>query len=327
MLNKEAKPKLTAEQLIIKMKSKGIKFNEISEKSAMDYLRNKNNYMRTAAYRKNYQKYLNGVHAGQYIDLDFSYLKELSTIDMHFRFLVQKMSLDIEHDLKVRLVQDIEKDDTTDGYNIVNNFLLANKNIIHKLESASTSPFTSDLINKYFSVKTELNISGKKENSIIRFDDCPAWVLVELLTFGDFIKFYDYYYSSRYFDRISYSSLNIVRSLRNAAAHNNCILADLSHGTSRAPREIYYEIEKIASIGANIRKKKMSCRPMLEFVTLLCVYKKVVSAEVKSHRIMELYDLFFTRMVKNKSYFEHNELIKTNYNFICNVIKSLFPTV
>ncbi|MBQ8678234.1 MAG: Abi family protein [Treponema sp.] len=26
------------------------------------------------------------------------------------------------------------------------------------------------------------------------FNDCPAWVLLEFLTFGDFIKFYEFYY-------------------------------------------------------------------------------------------------------------------------------------
>ena len=71
-------------------------------------LTNVNNYLRTASYRKNYQKYRNGIHKGKYIDLDFSYLQELSTTDMHFRFIVSKMCLDIEHDLKVKMLKDIK---------------------------------------------------------------------------------------------------------------------------------------------------------------------------------------------------------------------------
>lgn len=54
---------------------------------------------------------------------------------------------------------------------------------------------------------------------------------------------------------------------------NNCILADLSHGTSRASFIISQEVSKIASINSNQRRKKLSCRPMLEFVCLLYVYK------------------------------------------------------
>lgn len=86
MSNRINKPKQTAAQLITKMKNKGITFKYITEEEAAEYLTDKNNYLRTAAYRKNYQKHNKGLNIGKYIDLDFSYLQELSTIDMHFRF-------------------------------------------------------------------------------------------------------------------------------------------------------------------------------------------------------------------------------------------------
>ena len=108
---------------------------------------------------------------------------------MHFRFLVSKMCLDIEHDLKVRMLKDIETDSTTDGYDIVNIFLSHNSYIIGKLEATSASPFTSDLIHKYFIVQRVYNPQkGKKENKITLYDDCPAWVLLEMLTFGNVIN-------------------------------------------------------------------------------------------------------------------------------------------
>ena len=108
MGNKDDKPMLMSYELVNKMKNeKGIRFEIVSEDYAAFYLENINNYMRTTAYRKNYQQYLNGKNKGKYIDLDFAYLKELSTIDMHFRFLVTKMCLDIEHALKVQILNDI----------------------------------------------------------------------------------------------------------------------------------------------------------------------------------------------------------------------------
>lgn len=120
MGNKTDKPKQTAQQLIIKMKAeRGIHFKYTSDTEAEHYLTNVNNYLRTAAYRKNYQKYTNGINKGKYIGLDFAYLQELSTIDMHFRFIVSKMCLDIEHDLKVNLLKDVEQDNSTAGYDIV----------------------------------------------------------------------------------------------------------------------------------------------------------------------------------------------------------------
>lgn len=325
MSNKIDKPKQTAPQLITKMKSKGITFKYITEEKATEYLTDKNNYLRTAAYRKNYQKYNNGLNIGKYIDLDFSYLQELSTIDMHFRFLVSKMCLDIEHDLKVRMLKDIETDSTTDGYDIVNTFLSHNSYIIGKLEATSASPFTSDLIHKYFTVQRIYNPQkGKKENKITLYDDCPAWVLLEMLTFGDFIKFYEFYYFTRSYSKISFPVINLVKSLRNGAAHNNCILADLAHGTSRPPAEISQAIAKIASINTTQRQKKLSCRPMLEFIALLYTYNLIVSDKVKHHRTLELEDLFFNRMLQKGGFFLKNELIKSNYEFACKVIDFLF---
>lgn len=327
MSNKIDKPKQTAPQLIEKMKSKGITFHYISEIEAAEYLTDKNNYLRTATYRKNYQKYNNGSNIGKYINLDFTYLQELSTIDMHFRFLITKMCLDIEHDLKVKMLKDIENDTTTDGYDIVNAFLCQNSYIIGKLEATSASPFTSDLIRKYFTVQRVYNSQkGKNENQITAYDDCPAWVLMEMLTFGDFIKFYEFYYSTRSYNKISSSVINLVKSLRNGAAHNNCILADLAHGTSYAPAEISQVIAKIPSISTKQRQKKLSCRPMLEFIALLYAYNVIVSDRVKYHRIKELKDLFFVRMSLNQNFFTKNELIKSNYSFACKVIDALFES-
>ena len=57
-MNCTDKPKLTSAQLVEKMRDeKGILFNEMDEISAERYLREHNNYFRTAAYRKNYPLY------------------------------------------------------------------------------------------------------------------------------------------------------------------------------------------------------------------------------------------------------------------------------
>lgn len=325
MSNKIDKPKQTSAQLIAKMKAKGITFKYITETDAANYLTDKNNYLRTAAYRKNYQKHTKGKNIGKYINLDFSYLQELSTIDMHLRFIISKMCLDIEHDLKVRILKDIENDISTDGYDITNTFLSQNSYILGKLEATSSSPFTRDLIHKYFSIQRIYNAQkGKKENKITSYDDCPAWVLLEMLTFGDFIKFYEFYYSTRTFNKISTPVINLVKSLRNGAAHNNCIIADLAHGTSQAPVEISRAVKKISSINTNQRQKKLSCRPMLEFVSLLYTYNLVVSDKVKYYRIKELKSQFFGRMLQKRGFFQKNELIKSNYDFACKIIDAFF---
>jgi len=85
------KPKMTSKALVAKLRDeKGVSFKYVTEDKAEKYLAKVNNYLRTAAYRKNYQKYQNGASKGKYIDLDFAYLQELSTVDMHLRNLVTK---------------------------------------------------------------------------------------------------------------------------------------------------------------------------------------------------------------------------------------------
>ena len=280
--------------------------------------------MRTASYRKNYQKYLNGPSKGKYIDLDFAYLQELSTVDMHLRNLVTKMCIDIEHDLKVLLLENLENDSGEDGYDIVDNFLSNYPYIVGKIEAASSSPFTGNLINKYFTVHRVYNAQkGKTENRITAFD-CPAWVLMELLSFGDFIRFYEYYYGLKGGMPVDISMINLVKSLRNGCAHNNCIIADLNPGSSIAPAAIYRIIKTMPDINKNQRQKKLSCRAVLEFVSMLCVYDMVVSEKVKKHRINELKQLFDVRIREKKGFFQKNQLITSTFDFVYKVIKNLF---
>ena len=67
----------SVDQLIEHMKQKGIKFVEMTEDAAKDFLLYNNYYMKLASYRCNYEKCLSGKRKGQYKNLDFAYLKEL----------------------------------------------------------------------------------------------------------------------------------------------------------------------------------------------------------------------------------------------------------
>ena len=232
MSNKINKPMMTSESLVAKMRDeKGIRFKYVTEEKAEVYLTDINNYLRTAAYRQNYSKYTRGVNTGKYINLDFTYLQEMSTVDMHFRFLINRMCLDIEQALKVKLVKDLSND-----------------------------------ANAY---------KGRYEHIIQGYDDCPIWVLCEVLTFGEFLRLYDFYYGNTAV--VSGAILGLVRCLRNGSAHNNCLLANLSHGTSKPSREIKDYVKKMESITTSQRQKKLSCRPMLEFVALIYTYELVVT--------------------------------------------------
>ena len=322
MMNKFTKPKKTVSKIIEEMKDKrGITFNYINISTAERYLSEINNYLRTAAYRKNYPKYQRGCNQGKYINLDFSYLIELSVLDMHYRFLIQKMCSDIEHSMCVKLINDIENDITTDGYDIVENFFQKYPHEIKKIENTILSPHTGDLIRKYFTIQTNNN-----RHNIVNFNNCPVWVLMELLSFGSIINFYLDYYDSRNLSHISKEILNLVRSLRNAVAHNNCIFYDLNPGTTVPPQEITEFVKKINSITKSQRQKRLSSRPVLEFVTLIYVYDKIVNGKVKNYRVKELNILINTRMREKSGFFYSNTLITNTYKFV-NKVTDYFTTL
>lgn len=324
MSNRIDKPKESAAALVCKMRDElGVTFRYTTEREAEDYLTDVNNYMRVGSYRKNYQKALRGPDTGKYVHLDFACLQELAVLDMHFRFLVQRMCSDIEHALKVKLIAEIEKDETTDGYDIVKQFLQQNPVIVRKIESTVASPFTTDLIHKYFLTQKIFNeTKGRYEIRIIDCSDCPAWVLLELLTFGDFLYFYDFYASGK--SKIPRNILNMVKSIRNAAAHNNCILADLNRGNVRIPKEIDIQVQSFRTISNHTRKAKLSSRPMAEFAALLYVYDLTVCGKVRQHRTEELKTFFFGRMQEKKNLFRENELIQTTYDTAIKMVEGFF---
>ena len=326
IMQNHRKPFQTAAQLIQKMKTeKGITFRHISEAEAERYLLDINNYLRTASYRKNYPKYLNGSKKDTYIRLDFAYLKELSTLDFHFRRAVVQMCFDIEHDIKITMLKYIEQTPAVDSYKIVEDFITNNPYILKKLEATVYAPFTADLFQKYFTVQTSVNPNThRNENRIDAYDDCPLWVFFELITFGDLLKLYQFFYhTTQTRPPVSEKLLNLVKSLRNACAHNNCILANMKHGTSSVPPEISQYVARIQTISTAQRQKKLTCRPILEFVTLVYVYKKVVSSNIQTHGIKKIKALFFTRFLKNWRYFISNDLLKSNYRFVREIVKHI----
>ncbi|RGU84667.1 Abi family protein [Ruminococcus bromii] len=314
----ELKPKMTSQELVNKMKNeKGIRFKHISEQDAIIFLSERNNYFRIASYRKNYDKHISGVNIGKYIDLDFAYLSELATIDMHLRLLVIKMCLDIEHCLKVKLLSAITANSTEDGYDIVRVFLKKNHFVLRDIYHKRKSTYVEELIRHYFKFDT---ISEDSQLDYINGDDinCPVWAFMEIIGFGEFLRFYDFYYSE-YPDKnnkITNGTLNAVKSLRNACAHNNCVIYNLRKAGTHPTREVTQFIGNIKTISQEERKTNLKSRPVFEITSLLCLYDKVAFDTIKLHRYKELNTLVNERMLKHKNYFKNQPIICSAYNFL-----------
>lgn len=289
------------------MKSKGIGFTLDNEDSAKNFLINNNYYLKLASYRFNYKKRNCGKQSGQYINLEFAYLRELSNIDRYLRYIIMQMSLDIEHFLKVKLLNEIEHNDKEDGYNIVQQFIAKDTelHVLKTIQKHKSSDYCKDLIEKYYPY-------------------FPAWVFVELISFGVLSHFCEFYYEKhgvKIADRIL---LNSVRDIRNASAHSNCLINRLSPGQNTPHNSVVNRIKKIASISESTRDKKLSNKFLYDFSCLLFAYDEIITSDaVKKKRYEELRQIFEIRMLRNKDWFTKNNLITSSYTFAKNVLDNI----
>ncbi len=300
---------LTVDQLIDHMKYKGIKFKEISEEEAKIFLNNNNYYMKLASYRANYVKCQSGEREGKYQNLDFAYLKELSTLDMYLRYMIMEMALDIEHAIKVKIIRDVADNPEEDGYNIMKKFLEKNNNIniLKKIKSHKSGEYCKDLIEKYYPY-------------------FPVWVFVELISFGDLLYFTSFYENEYNIKIINNTFMNIVRDLRNASAHSNCILNKMTEridSTKQINSEISEFVKRMSDVSKQSRKNNLNYKFTYNFICLLYVYDSLMSDAVKQKRYKQIIEFMDGRVKKNKNYFLSNSKIVGVYNFNKKVVDNL----
>lgn len=306
------KRKLSIDEQIEDLKIKGVTFNEISEDEAKKFLRYNNYYFKLKSYARNYQKYNKPEMQGKYINLDFAYLLELSTLDMYFRKIIMQICLDIEHFLKVRLMYDISKNSDEDGYNIVKEYLVGRYKVLADLYKSAETSATAELITKIHENESEISI----------------WKFIETLSFGKFVEIYDLYYGT--YGGYNYSSyLGSIKFLRNAAAHNNCLLNSIRKPYQTKIKKTMKVMDKVSKIKKipTSYKDKMSNPVIHDFVTLLFVYSDLLNYPANRNmrdKGIETVNLFFDKtLVRKKDYFIKNDVLCDNYNFMCLILKFL----
>lgn len=151
------------------------------------------------------------------------------------------------------------------------------------------------------------------------------WDIVEVLSLGSFIELYQLYYSM-YPSKDDYSSyLWSVKFLRNAAAHNSCLLNSIRQPYQiniHKTKEIMTQISKINSVSQSVKAEKMKNPLIHDFIVLVYVFCNLIpSKDTKNSGKKSLNWLFKERMLLHKDYFEKNDTITSSYKFVSRVVE------
>lgn len=225
------------------------------------------------------------------------------------------MCLDVEHALKTRLMYDLSNNLEEDGYNIVNEYFEGRYDRLKDCLPKGTKSATAALIGSMLEDEEHI----------------PLWSLVEVISFGRFIEIYELYYGM-YGGEHYCSYLGSIKYLRNAAAHNTCLLNSLkkpSFSNITKTKDIMNRISKIKGVTTN-NKKKMENPLIHDFVVLLFVYNDILSNKANQHLrdkgMNNIRTLFCDRMLRHQEYFEKNDALKSSYEFVRIIINHLSNT-
>lgn len=316
------RPMMKISDMVPYLKNKNIKFINCSEEEAEEYLRENNNYYNVTAYKNNFQKYQCGKLTGKYIDLDFAYLKDLAIIDYRTRIILFKMIIDIEHYLKVRILNIVEDLENEDGYNIVNLYLEYDYNdekYPRRVHDSIRKKVTNEYYDKIFS---KYDIDGDT-----RIENIPIWEFLEIITFGELINFFEFFINHYKLDDSKYIFiLREVNKLRNAVAHNSCVLSELDKKDNlhRADTLVINYL-KDCGIGKENRTNKLKNSRIRQITYTLYLFNKIVTSKgVKQNVNHELGKLFYGRIILNRKYYNNNGLLKSIYEYFDKIIEKKY---
>lgn len=286
----ELKPMLTAPELVDHLKSKGIKFELMSEDEARLYLAEKSYYFKAASYRRLFPKYVGGKHDGEYIDLDFGQLALLASLDEQLRRALRGMTLDVEHFEKTHLLDRIAENPDEDGYSLIADYREAMRAkgdlyLENELRRRRNDLYSGDAIRKYG-------------------DEMPPWVLFSVVPFGTFLGVVKFC-ADRWDDgdlRDRHYRLKRAKSLRNASSHGSCILNDLCSAEDGGTHLSPLVAKEIADMGISRRARTRWLRNvrMQQIATLLSLYVKTVPRGRSFDIAATQLDGLFTRADENR---------------------------
>jgi abortive infection bacteriophage resistance protein len=263
----EHKPFLTPQELVASLKARGVKFELCSEEDAVAYLREHNNYLRCASYRVLFDRKpaADDGTPGPYVNLDFEHLRDLSSLDRQLREAFLDVCIDVEHFAKLYVLNRAQAEGE-DGYAIVADYL-------NQLDYQRRRYVSRSLAVRSRGGRTHDEYKG--DLIAHHLEDLSLWVFLEVVDFGTFVDLYKFC-AKRWDDDVmaqEHYVLKSVKSLRNATAHNSCIINGF---TKKAPRAesptnslLLKSMNELGIRNAKTRRTKMSNRRIAQMASSL----------------------------------------------------------
>lgn len=313
------KQRATIDQQIDALKRRGITFELMTEEGARAFLERNSYFFKLKAYRNNYERIypdkvsdidsceseIESCYDFTFKDLDFGHLVELSNIDFRLSRLCLMMCLAVEHAVKVKTNQLFMEDSNADIAE-----LCVRRAFSGSLPESHDNPYTDHL----------------REEKGPHFD---AWHLWELMPFSGHLRLYEAYYQRSGKEAPLRDLLFIVRKLRNAVSHGNCLLvntARLAPAKSRGSKSavdisVTRKAEELCSRSSRNKSSRASAfRKALDRLVvnnyaaiLLCHLEFVQSTGALSYTIHQVED-FVERVERNRNKYFGNAGLRQQRN-------------
>lgn len=305
---------LTPREQVEHCLGKGIGFTRITETDAEQYLVENNNYFKLRAFRKNFPK---SAITEKYINLDFRDLIDLACIDNRLRKIMLEMAISIEHFSKVYLLgilqqNNVDSCDIIDDY--INQLSQSNRDRLNSdLLKNSNSLYCGDLYAKYIADATKR---------------CPVWAFLEIISFGQYLHFYEFcisVVSDKELKERLYL-MRTVKDLRNACAHNNCIINNIN---ATYKRRANADLEKACVtflVSPSSRRRHLRHISTYQILATMYTHQRICTSKgVHSHMSVELAGLK-NRFFRDNSY-RSNDTVQATFNVFIKAIDIWFSNV
>lgn len=170
--------------------------------------------------------------------------------------------------------------------------------------------FCADLVKKY----------GKP-------GDMPAWVLMELFSFGSFVDLY-LYCAERWNDeeiRHEHYMLRQAKSVRNACAHSSAILNGIAASDSavNADAAVMRALAE-AGLSHRVRTAKMRNPRIGQITTLMYLHGRIVPTGSGRRRAIREMGALEARMSEVSAMLVGNDAVRSSLGFLAKLIDSWF---